>query len=253
MNIIKKILATIILTGVLILVNASSDFEQLFNDKRYVDAALVLQKECNNDKRIKSCQILGFLYEHNSNSLIDGQSLGGNGKKAKEFYTKACDGGNLKACNKVRLLTKTLVQQEYLKESQEKYKQGGVFEGKGGVKIYEYKNGNIKALVPYVNNKVNGTVYEFWENKAIKAKISIKDGLNDGIEQKFYKMEELIYEAYWKNGVRESFKTFYINGNLMQEVYFKNSKAIKGFNYTEEGVKSEMTSAHLHQINKPKG
>lgn len=244
----KKIISSLLIS--LSLFADISSIENLIAQGKYKDASILLTKECD-ERKMRSCMTLGYLYELGTEDN-QAQQLQRDEIKAKKLYEKACKGNIKQACKMKNELQKSMVQKFYFKEAQKDFIEDGIFKGQGGVRIYKYKNGNIKALVPYVNEKVHGIVYEFWENKEIKSKIHMKIGANHGLEEKFYKMGELIYEAQWANGTRINAKTYYVNGNLMSEVNYTNGKAINGYNYTQDGIKTKITSAHIHNMNKPK-
>jgi len=73
-----------------------------------------------------------------------------------------------------------------------------------------------------------------------------KNGKKIGGSRFFYMTGELDVEYPGENGVE---KRYYKNGNLKQEVTYKNSKAIEGYKYTAYGLKTKMTNAHIYNIN----
>ena len=56
-------------------------------------------------------------------------------------------------------------------------------------------------------------------------------------------------ELPYKDGVLEGLaKTYYPNGNLQAEVNCSRGKAVSGYLYDQEGNRTKMTNAHLHNI-----
>lgn len=229
--------------------SGSEKLDNLLKNKKYKDAEIFLQNECSKGN-LTGCITLGKLYELGTED-VGKQSLKRDYRKAKSSYQVACRGGLESACNSVKEVEKTAMQYSYIKKATKNFEKDGIWEGKGGVTIRKYPSGNIKVLVPYVNNKINGVVYEFWDNKALKSIINMKNGTNNGKAQHFYKMGELIFEAIWKSGVRVSSKSFDIYGNITEEVNYKNGKVISGYKYNTDGSKNKLTSANIHKMNNP--
>ena len=58
----------------------------------------------------------------------------------------------------------------------------------------------------------------------------------------------LSWEEWYKDGETTLLKQYYNGGNLAKEINFEGGKAIKGFQYTYEGEKSNLTNAHFSNL-----
>jgi len=66
--------------------------------------------------------------------------------------------------------------------------------------IQFYSSGKVKSLS--VNNKENefGIIYDYYENKIVKSKSELKDGLVDGVQYNYDHKGEIISKRYYNKG-----------------------------------------------------
>ena len=131
----------------------------------------------------------------------------------------------------------------------------------GTAKIY-YKNGNIKAELPYKdgklhglskcfyssgnicweqnysNDKIDGKTMNYYENGNIKHTDVFIKGVKEGPDQSFDEEGHLIEDVMWvHNGVQGPAKLFYSNGKVKFEAFFVKSRQqgnAKGYYETGE-------------------
>nr|MBQ0091361.1 toxin-antitoxin system YwqK family antitoxin [Candidatus Enterousia merdequi] len=107
-----------------------------------------------------------------------------------------------------------------------------------------YQNGNKKREYKYKDGKAYGVYKEFFENGKIKIKRDYKDGQVDGNEFWYYETGEVLLQASYKNGKRITpMKFFYESGAIKAEWERRTNNKIDGYakTYYENGkLESEL-------------
>ncbi|MBO5997628.1 MAG: hypothetical protein J6P93_03795 [Alphaproteobacteria bacterium] len=120
----------------------------------------------------------------------------------------------------------------------------------GTVKEYDEKE-NLKSEISYFNGRMNGSAETYYANGNMKTSAHYVYGKKVGKNKKYYENGQLKADLTYKNGEKNGTSQVYDEaGNLTAEILFKNGKAISGEMYDDEGNKTKMTSAHLHNIDK---
>ena len=90
---------------------------------------------------------------------------------------------------------------------------------KNGNKVNEcYDVENVKPIIEYKNDTLNGKYKEYYDNGNIKTEKEYKHGYKDGIIKKYYKNGTLKYEMEYEMGVALSKITYDSLGNIIDEV-----------------------------------
>ena len=133
---------------------------------------------------------------------------------------------------------------------------------------YEIKNyfgnGNLEEQIQVIGGQIIKSSYYLDGKKNTFTKSNIGDSkpleleiyYNSGQLQAKYYIEDDITRMYYQNGNLESeiwFENrkiievvrYHEGGELFMNVKFKDGKAIKGYQYTVEGIKSELTKCTL--------
>ena len=97
-----------------------------------------------------------------------------------------------------------------------------------GIWKYYRKDGEtLKKLSEYINDTINGTNQEFWENGNLKAKSTFYEGEQNGETIHFYETGEKKESNFRKNGVLNGpTKIFYKSGLIKSHRNFWNNKII---------------------------
>jgi TonB family protein len=107
---------------------------------------------------------------------------------------------------------------------------------KTGTFKYWYENGQCQLVCSYVNNKLDGEYFEYYDNGRPKNKKNYKNGLLDGTEKSWSSQGLLAKVVEYKDGVKHGrFLTYYDNGQLIRKDIYRNNKFVKGNCYTREG------------------
>ncbi len=107
---------------------------------------------------------------------------------------------------------------------------------KTGTFKYWYENGQCQLVCSYVNNKLDGEYFEYYDNGRPENKKNYKNGLLDGTEKSWSSQGLLAKVVEYKDGVKHGrFLTYYDNGQLIRKDIYRNNKFVKGNCYTREG------------------
>ena len=137
-----------------------------------------------------------------------------------------------------------------------------------GLAILYFPNGNIQREIPYENGKINGTAKTYFKDKTLRSVTTFKNDLQNGKYSHYYENGCKMSEGQsLKNRITGELKIYYpcnnshrfnlndmdsfnkySNGGINYLITFKNGKAIKGVSFNENGGKSKMTNAHLHNM-----
>lgn len=104
----------------------------------------------------------------------------------------------------------------------------GYFWHNTGVKkdylLFEYSHENVlAAYCQFINNKMEGTAFQYYPNGSIKCECHFHLGKIDSIQKMFYQSRALEVVANCKNGKEEGLYTyFHENGNIWSEIFYKN-------------------------------
>lgn len=63
-----------------------------------------------------------------------------------------------------------------------------------------YKNGTLRAVIPYKNNKINGNVVLYYKNKKVKSVTPFVNGDIVGVVKSYDKAEKLLYRVVMDSG-----------------------------------------------------
>ena len=143
-----------------------------------------------------------------------------------------------------------------------------------GIEKEYYESGALKSEIPYKDDKANGIAKQYFESGALKSEIPYKDEEINGIAKQYYESGELAWELPYKDDKRHGItkgyyksgklvcicpytndkldgvvKNYYNDGSIKILIYYKNGKAYKGYEWNESGKKSQLTNAHLYNIN----
>jgi len=215
----------------------------------------------------------GITKKYNSNGVVVTKTMFNNG--VIERYTTYDDKGTIESednyINGVRAGVQKVFENGNLKAVVGM--KNDKFEGE--YKKY-HSNGNLMAENQYKNDEIVGLGYGYfdtgelsWEAKYIDGqflwfkgynksglltnKFTYKNNLKTGYNREFFELDakgggELSWETLYNNGKRITTKQYYRSGSLSKEIEFKDGKAVRGFNYTFKGKKTNMTNAHFHNL-----
>ncbi len=113
-----------------------------------------------------------------------------------------------------------------------------------------YKNGNLWNETSYKNGKKDGEEKQFYKNGKLQKQILYENGKATGVEKWYHEDGRLWSKTPYSNGLPDGVKTeYYENGRLKEAVVFKNGTPVSGVSYDADGYETEMTKAHLQNIN----
>ena len=109
------------------------------------------------------------------------------------------------------------------------------------------KKGNVTYIVKHIE-EVKQYSKSFSDSGNKLSDYTFKNGKKSGVSREYFKDGgELSWEVNYKDDLITKAQQFYKEGRLSKEFFFKNGKAVKGFSYTFEGVKTPLTNAHFHK------
>lgn len=109
-----------------------------------------------------------------------------------------------------------------------------------------FESGALEAELPYQDGKINGIGKLYYETGEIHVDIPYIDGIGNGIQKEYYVTGQLKEQIQYKNGEKDgvSFQySFY--GDLKREILYSNGKAISGYSYDANSVKTNLTETAL--------
>jgi len=107
---------------------------------------------------------------------------------------------------------------------------------KTGTFKYWYENGQCQLVCSYLNNKLEGEYFEYYDNGKPKNKSNYKNGLLEETEESWSSEGFLAKVVEYRDGVKHGrFLTYYNNGQLIRKDIYRNNEFIKGNCYTREG------------------
>ena len=103
------------------------------------------------------------------------------------------------------------------------YNKDGIPDGES---VEYYEEGNIKSIIPFRNNMVEGLTITYYENGLLRIYfIYNKDGIPDGESVEYYEEGNIKSIIPFRNNMVEGLTiTYYENGNIDEEVNYKNDK-----------------------------
>lgn len=94
---------------------------------------------------------------------------------------------------------------------------------------YVYKNGVVVSQATFVNNRIDGTATEFFNDGKPRLSIEYVDGRRNGLTTTYYDTGEKHGETTYVDGKKEGVAFTYMkNGNITSEVPYHNNKPIPG-------------------------
>jgi len=96
-----------------------------------------------------------------------------------------------------------------------------------GIVVEKYNIGNIRNIFSYKDGKRNGKAYSFYKNGKLKKEGIYLDDNPIGITKMYYENGNLMMESKIVNGKNVYYKDYYENGQLKQEVYYKENEIIR--------------------------
>ncbi len=124
-----------------------------------------------------------------------------------------------------------------------------------GVREDYWENGFQKTKTAYLNGKQNGKSFHYHENGEIEEIIFLKNGLIHGVATRFYPNGKLDSKCdYWNGKVMDSCKFYYKNGNLekleiikLDTITLKSSGIV--YRYYESGEIEKELVTENDQVN----
>ena len=103
---------------------------------------------------------------------------------------------------------------------------------------------------PYLDGKINGVDKVYAGPNKLVQLISYKNGLRNKVSKFYYDSGEFSGEIPYVDGKKDGVaKWYYKSGKLQKEYVYKNNKIIEGITYTENGKKTKLNNAQIHNIN----
>lgn len=100
------------------------------------------------------------------------------------------------------------------------------------IKNKYHKNGFIKYRIPYLDDKIDGILYQYDSKGNLLAEASYKNNKPDGLSKLYYENGKLEFEIISTNGVNSFTKQYYKSGKLKSKFYHDDKGDIHGI-YTE--------------------
>jgi antitoxin component YwqK of YwqJK toxin-antitoxin module len=130
---------------------------------------------------------------------------------------------------------------------------------------YFHSNGQIKKIIPYFRDQIDGQVIEYSDKGIVTASMQYVDGLKEGLATRYSDPENVIYEENYCHGLLQSAKYFDKLGHLYSQIengsgyqaIFSDGELIKKIEFqngSPKGVvelfdKQGVKIALYHQIN----
>lgn len=119
---------------------------------------------------------------------------------------------------------------------------------KNGISKRYFRNGKVSQSVPWENGVINGVYTEYYESGQKLIETVYKKGINDGLFYRYHENNATAIKGMYKNNISEGkWQYFDSKGGLIQEIEFKNGKAINENKMLEEFDK------HLKEWERNKG
>ena len=87
-----------------------------------------------------------------------------------------------------------------------------------GLCTYFYPSGKIEKEIPYVQDRIEGEVKEYWDEGQIKTKTIYRNGLKEGISFSFWPDESLCWEEKYQEGLLQSGHYWNLSKETISEV-----------------------------------
>ncbi|MFN8288506.1 MAG: hypothetical protein U0V74_17240 [Chitinophagales bacterium] len=99
---------------------------------------------------------------------------------------------------------------------------------KEGLHLYYFQDGNIKAILNYRADSLNGESIYFYPNNRIKAKVHFVNNLENGMAYYFYPSGVIESYRQWENGKKVNYAQDYYDtlGYLKSYMYYNNEGAL---------------------------
>lgn len=104
-----------------------------------------------------------------------------------------------------------------------------------GIGFDEFENGQLKTEEEIKDGKLHGLTSIWHDNGQLEYEIKYKDGLANGKSRLWESTGVLASEAEWKDGKLHGTYKQYYNGNLVEEIEYK-----EGFRVYEENISEEL-------------
>lgn len=115
------------------------------------------------------------------------------------------------------------------------------------IKNKYYNNGVIEYKIPYLNDKIDGTLKKYNSKGVLLAEVSYKNNKPDGRSKLYYENGKLEFEIIAKDGVNSFTKQYYKSGKLKSKFSHDVNGDIHGLYteyYADGSIKKETLIKH---------
>ena len=93
------------------------------------------------------------------------------------------------------------------------------------VKKDYWDNGNLKSVLRYENDQLNGVCEWYLLNGKLQMEATYKDNKMNGLLRRWYENGKIMEESWYKDGVQDSvFHAYSLKGILVEEGYYVDGK-----------------------------